>query len=129
DLNLAGYDDDTAENIEENRRRFMTLFNDRYVLATAWQEHGDGVKIVDSAKAALRSDEKYDALASNLAGVLVGVKTADCVPILLGDTERGAYAAVHAGWRGTASRIVEKAIKSLGHTFKSAPADIIAAIG
>jgi len=129
DLNLAGYDDDTAENIEENRRRFMTLFNDRYVLSTAWQEHGDGVKVVDSTEAALRSDERYDALASVLPGTLVGVKPADCVPVLLGRGKLGAFAAVHAGWRGTASRIVEKAIKSLEDNFKSAPADIIAAIG
>ncbi|HSI87638.1 MAG TPA: peptidoglycan editing factor PgeF [Pyrinomonadaceae bacterium] len=129
DLNLAGFDDDTAENIEENRQRFMTLFNDRYVLATAWQEHGDGVKIVDSTEAALRSDERYDALASNLAGVLVGVKTADCVPILLGDKNRGAFAAIHAGWRGTASKIIVKAIAAMNERFHTAPADIVAAIG
>ena len=129
DLNLAGYDDDTAENIEENRRRFLGLFNDGYVLATAWQEHGDGVKVVDSTEAALRSDDRYDALTSDLSGTLVGVKTADCVPILLGDRKRGAYAAVHAGWRGTASRIVEKAMKSMANNFSSEPDDIIAAIG
>jgi polyphenol oxidase len=129
DLNLAGYDDDTAANIEENRRRFLTLFHDNYVLATAWQEHGDGVKVVDSMNAALRSDEKYDAITSNLVGVLAGVKTADCVPVLLGDRNRGAYAAVHAGWRGSASQIVKKALEAMHLNFRTDPADVIAAIG
>lgn len=129
DLNLAGYDNDSAENIEENRRRFLAVFDGGYRLSTVWQEHGDGIKAVRTEEDASRTDEKFDALASNLTGLLVGVKTADCVPILLGDVKTRAYAAIHAGWRGTVRSIAAKAVRMMSSEFGSAPKDIIAAIG
>jgi copper oxidase (laccase) domain-containing protein len=110
---LAGFDDDSSENIFENRRRFLGVFDKEYQLATAWQVHGDGVKIVRSFEDAADDKEKFDALASNVEGVLVGVKTADCVPVLLGDAKTGAFAAVHAGWRGTAQSIVVKTLEKM----------------
>ena len=51
-----------------------------------------------------------DALLENTAGSVVAVKTADCIPILLVDERGRAVAAVHAGWRGTAARIAQKAV-------------------
>src|SRR5204863_4733933 len=48
DLNLAGFDDDTSENIHENRRRFLAVFGGEFQLATAWQVHGDTIKSVRS---------------------------------------------------------------------------------
>jgi polyphenol oxidase len=129
DLNLAGYDEDLAENIEENRRRFLRLFDDKYTLVTAWQVHGDGVKTVGDLNSAAATEEKFDALVSSLPGILVGVKTADCVPLLIADTRKKAFAAVHAGWRGTASSIVRKATERLTHHFGCRPEDLVAAIG
>src|SRR5688572_14408072 len=76
DLNLAGFDEDSAENIYENRRRFLRLFDGEYKLTSAWQVHGDGVKVVAVETDADRSEEKFDALVSDLPGILVGVKTA-----------------------------------------------------
>jgi YfiH family protein len=128
DLNLAGFDDDTAENIHENRRRFLSIFAGEYRLATAWQVHGNGVKVVTEANLA-DSEERFDALTSNLERVLIGVKTADCVPILLGDPVTGSYAAIHAGWRGTVSSVAAKAIDTMQRHFGTDPADLIAAIG
>ncbi len=125
-LNLAGFDEDPAENIEENRRRFLSTFDGEFRLATAWQVHGDDIKIVKDAAA---SDEKYDALISNQPGILVGVKTADCVPVLLGDTRTGAFAAIHAGWRGSAQSIVGKTVKRMREIFGTEAADLICAIG
>jgi copper oxidase (laccase) domain-containing protein len=101
DLNLAGFDEDAHENIFENRRRFLNVFDKDFQLATAWQVHGDGVKIVHSDEDVKNSEEKFDALVSDLENVLVGVKTADCVPVLIGDKKTKTFAAVHAGWRGT----------------------------
>lgn len=129
DLNLAGYDDDSAENIEENRRRFLAAFGDGYRLSTAWQVHGDDVKIVRTDEEASRTDEKYDALASDMSGLLIGVKTADCVPVLVGDPKTRAFAAIHAGWRGTVRSIAVKAIKKMSDEFGSDPKDMVAAIG
>ena len=54
-----------------------------------------------------------DALISDRAGVLVGVKTADCVPILLVDPDDPVVAAIHAGWRGSAENIVAAAVREL----------------
>ena len=128
-LNLAGFDEDSHENIYENRRRFLGVFDKKYKLATAWQVHGDDVKIVRNEKDIRNSEEKYDALVSGLENVLLGVKTADCVPVLLGDKKTGAFAAVHAGWRGTVASIVVKAARKMQSEFGTHPKNLIAAIG
>ncbi|MBS1856197.1 MAG: peptidoglycan editing factor PgeF [Acidobacteria bacterium] len=70
-----------------------------------------------------------DALVENAPGSVIAVKTADCVPILLVDERRRAVAAVHAGWRGTAARIVEHAVEKMHRTFGTEPGDLHAAIG
>lgn len=129
ELNLAGFNEDTRENIYENRRRFLALFTKEYRLATAWQVHGDNIRFVRDHGETGDADERADALVSNLDDVLVGVKTADCVPILIGDKVTGAYAAVHAGWRGTARSITRKAVATLHKEFGSDPKDLICAIG
>jgi polyphenol oxidase len=129
DLNLAGFDEDLAENIYENRRRFLSVFDGGFQLASVWQVHGDGVKIVRTTEEAANSDEKFDALVSNLDNVLVGVKTADCVPILIGDTKTKAYAAVHAGWRGTVQSIVRKSVDVMQKNYGTKPQDLVCAIG
>jgi hypothetical protein len=64
-----------------------------------------------------------------LPGLLIGVKTADCVPVLIGDPGAGAYAAVHAGWRGTAASVAARAAGKMSSIFGSDPSDLICAIG
>ncbi|HTK36916.1 MAG TPA: peptidoglycan editing factor PgeF [Pyrinomonadaceae bacterium] len=129
DLNLAGFDEDSAENIAENRRRFLSLFDEDHLLTTVWQVHGDHVKAVKTLDDAANTEERFDALVSNLSGILVGVKTADCVPVLLGDPVSGAFAAVHAGWRGTVESIVVKAVEKMKENFGTNPEDLVCAIG
>lgn len=129
DLNLAGFDEDAAENIYENRRRFLAMFGGDMTLATVWQMHGDAIKTVASLDDILSPEERADALVSNLSNVLVGVKTADCVPVLIGDRRTGAFASVHAGWRGTVQSIATNTVKKLTDTYGSDPADMICAIG
>lgn len=128
-LNLAGFDEDLAENIYENRRRFLAVLGSRFELATAWQIHGDTIKAVASIDDVRNSEERADALISKLDGVLVGVKTADCVPVLIGDRETGAFAAVHSGWRGTVRSIVAKTVTRMSNVFGSNAADLICSIG
>jgi YfiH family protein len=74
-------------------------------------------------------DERCDALATNRKGVLLGVKTADCVPVILGDARSGACAAVHAGWRGTLAEIVKRALAALREEFGTKAADVRVALG
>lgn len=130
-LNLAGYDEDSAENIAENRRRFLRVLADEneFRLASCWQVHGDEIRVVTDFETALDGDYKKDALVSNHEKVLIGVKTADCVPILIGDAKTKAFAAIHAGWRGTVASIVPKTVWLMREKYNSNPPDLIAAIG
>jgi len=134
-LNLAGFNEDDAENIYQNRRRFLNLFDGEWLLTGCWQVHGIDVRVVqssDDAKAkpgVLGDDEYCDALVSNTPKVLLAVKTADCVPVLIGDRVTRSFAAVHAGWRGTSSSIVKLAIEKLQREFKAQTKDMRAAIG
>jgi polyphenol oxidase len=70
-----------------------------------------------------------DALITREPGVTISVRTADCYPILLVDPEVRAVAVVHAGWRGTAGRIVAKTLERMGSEFGADASKIIAAIG
>src|SRR5918997_5128202 len=81
-LNLAGFDQDSAENIRENRRRFTGALGGDWSLAACWQVHGAEVRVVRDAEAARSEQEHCDAQVTRVAGVLLGVKTADCVPLL-----------------------------------------------
>lgn len=89
----------------------------------AEQVHGDAILYADKRD----TQSAGDALYTDIPGVIVGVKTADCVPILL--TSSIAVAAVHAGWRGTALRVAEKAARLLCERYALAPEDIAAHIG
>jgi YfiH family protein len=62
-------------------------------------------------------------------GLMLGVQTADCVPVLIADTKTRAVAAFHAGWRGTLARIVEQGVGRMRMEFGSRPKDLVAAIG
>ncbi len=70
-----------------------------------------------------------DALMTNVPGLLLVIRTADCLPVLLVDEENRAVAAVHCGWRGTEKRILEKAVKAMGEAYGSKPEEMLAALG
>ena len=70
-----------------------------------------------------------DAAVTALQGVMLGIQTADCAPILLGDSEARAVGAIHAGWRGTAARITEKTVARLACKFNIDPKDLTAVVG
>ena len=89
------------------------------------QKHTDTVLLVEDTM----EDEIADAVVTAEKNVLIGVQTADCVPILLFDKGRQVIGAVHAGWRGTAKGIVKKTIGVMKEKFGSLPNDICAALG
>jgi YfiH family protein len=134
-LSLAGFNEDSAENILENRRRFLKLFSGEWAFAGCWQVHGADVRVVHELEDARPAETQQgdtiycDAIVSATPGVLAGVKTADCVPILLGDATTGAFAAVHAGWRGTLAAIVQVAVDRLVSEFDVNPSNLRVAIG
>jgi len=134
-LNLAGFNEDEAENIHENRRRFLKLFEGDWTLTGCWQTHSADVRIVHNEREAqpkpgvLGDDQYCDALISDTPKILLAVKTADCVPILLGDSETGSFAAIHAGWRGTSASIVVRAVDQLKQEYGSRAENLRVAIG
>ena len=73
--------------------------------------------------------EGVDALMTDLPGVCIGVSTADCIPILLYDPAHHAVCAIHAGWRGTVRRIVEKAVEAMTASYGTQPRHLVAQIG
>lgn len=89
------------------------------------QKHTDKVLILDSDL-----DRKIaDAIITKRKDIVIGVQTADCVPVLLYDVKAHAVGAVHAGWRGTAVRILKETIKAMGDRFNSSASNILVAIG
>lgn len=100
-------------------------------IITAKQIHS---AIVKNARGVMGKDGRgpggeADALISNDTDVLVGIRTADCVPILLADPSTGVVAAIHAGWRGTAEGIAAGAVRSLMAEWQIDPRNLRAAIG
>jgi polyphenol oxidase len=134
-LNLAGFDDDLAENIYENRRRFFNLLEGEWTLAACWQKHTADVRLVENIDDTRQPEKSLgetvycDALTTRTPRILLGVKTADCVPVLLADARSGACAAVHAGWRGTLASIVARTLERMAKEFGVEAADVSAAIG
>jgi len=130
-LNLGFAEWDTRERVQENRDGFCSaLAAARMRLATLSQIHSDVVHIAARAVASRNErPPKGDALITREPGVLLVVQTADCIPILLADTRRRAVAAVHAGWRGTLSRIGAKTIGRMQMEFGTRPEDVFAALG
>jgi YfiH family protein len=95
-------------------------------LATLKQIHSSSCVAAEGRRGLLGEG---DALLEDQPGSVVAVKTADCIPILLVDERRRAVAAVHAGWRGTATRIASKAVAAMAGRFGTRAEDLHAAIG
>lgn len=73
--------------------------------------------------------EGKDALMTTLPHLCIGVSTADCIPVLLYDPRHHAKAAIHAGWRGTVSRIVKETFRKMQRRYATLPEDTLAVIG
>lgn len=129
-LSLGNFSQDERENVIENRRRFLeALGAGDWPLVTARQIHSADINLIDDERSIAADPAACDALASNIAGTLLAVQTADCLPVLIADERTGAFAAVHAGWRGTLAGIVARTIGKLQLRFGSDPNDLHVALG
>jgi len=134
-LNLGFTDWDHRENVLKNRQTFQSALgaNDHTLVALK-QIHSAVVRLAPeiSTDLSLPSGalaQTGDASITNLPSLLLGIQTADCVPIFLVDAKKRVVAAIHAGWRGTLARIAEKAVGEMRKEFGSKPTDILAALG
>lgn len=129
-LNLTNFKGDTPENVAENRRRFLKAIGaEGATIVTARQTHSTDRCFIKSIEQAHSFRNECDAMMTRLSDVLLGIQTADCLPILIADTETRVMAAIHAGWRGTASRITERAVADLMLQHGLSPRHCIAALG
>jgi purine-nucleoside/S-methyl-5'-thioadenosine phosphorylase / adenosine deaminase len=90
------------------------------------QVHSDVVRFIDGAP---RRTLRGDAAVTRRPGLLLAVRTADCLPVLLVETKKRVIAAVHCGWKGTAGRILEKAVLGMVERYGADPAALLAAFG
>lgn len=135
-FNINHYCGDNEEDISKNRALLCLLLGiDEARLVMPHQVHQTEVVAIDKAFLGLSVEEQkarlegVDALMTDMAEVCIGVSTADCIPILLYDKAHHASCAIHAGWRGTVKRIVEKAVAQMASVYGSRPADLLAQIG
>jgi len=126
-LNLGAVEWDKRERVEENKRRFQSALGaTKLTFVSLHQIHSDVVRTIQATPP---KQCKGDALATNKPNLLLGVRTADCSPVLVVDPKERIVAAIHAGWRGTLARIVTKTIGQMQMEFGSNPKDLLAAIG
>lgn len=127
ELNLTFTPHDERENVLRNRGLFAEAITGsaETPLVTVRQIHSSVLVVAGTSDRAC----KADGLITDRPGILIGVQTADCTPVLLADRKRKVVAAFHAGWRGTVRRIVENGIGRMRLEFGSKPEDLIAAVG
>ncbi|WP_114210702.1 peptidoglycan editing factor PgeF [Acidisarcina polymorpha] len=142
ELNLGFTASDNAAAVIENRNLFSRALllssghgsaaaipDKPFGMVTLKQMHSSLVRRVAALDAADRAVLWGDGLITREPGLLLGIQTADCLPVLVVDRKQHAVGAFHAGWRGTLKGIVERGIREMGTEFGSVPEDLTAAIG
>jgi YfiH family protein len=126
-LNVGTGSGDDRQAIAENRRRAIDAVMPEAELATVYQVHSAKAVTVDSP---WPDDErpKADAMATDRPGILLGILTADCAPVLLADPEAGVVGAAHAGWRGALAGVTDSAIEAM-ESLGARRERIVAAVG
>ena len=135
-FNISPYTGDEPQNIARNKAALVEILQiSPENLIFPYQTHDDKVLLIDNDFLLLPSNNKtallhgIDALICNVKHICIGVNTADCVPILLFDTQNNVSAAIHAGWRGVVKNIVSKTIAKMTSEFGTKPQELHAAIG
>ncbi len=107
-----GSGDDPAKVTENRRRALARLEIDGAVLVTAYQVHSAKALVVERPWA--QDDRpRVDGLVTRVPGLALGVLTADCVPVLLADSQAGVVGAAHAGWHGALAGVLESTVEAM----------------
>jgi hypothetical protein len=126
-LNLSYKVGDKKENVIANRKKIaeaLSISPDRLIFPD--QTHSSNTKIITTGEEDL-SDT--DALITDKKNICISVMSADCVPVLLYDPSNKIIGAIHAGWKGTVARIVNKTVTLMQKEFGVSASDLIAGIG
>lgn len=130
-LNLGFTKEDKREHVQRNRELFIRAVaaeskGKQWPLVNLSQVHSPVIFRVNGTDGVPHAG---DGLITNTPGILIAVKIADCMPVIAVDTVARTVGVFHAGWRGTAQRIVEKGIGEMRRQFGSNPKDIRVVIG
>jgi polyphenol oxidase len=130
-LNLGFTQHDSRRAVERNREAFLRQVGavtggKVWPLVSLRQIHSDLVHCISEPTTEQLAG---DGLITRTPGILLGIQTADCLPIILVDRKCRAVGVFHAGWRGTVKRIVEKGVGEMRRWFGTKARDIKAAIG
>ena len=134
-LNCNDYCGDDLEHVKKNQELLRNLLPGHPELIIPHQVHKTVVGVIDETF--LQSDEAtrkmnlegVDAIVSDCRGICLCISTADCIPVLCYDTRKQVVAAIHAGWRGTVERIVEKTLLVMEKQYGTSASDVRAVIG
>ena len=128
-FNCTHYCEDNPEHVKANLETLSWLLPERpRVIVIPRQTHTTNVQVINDVPTPEELQD-VDAVVTQLKDFCLCVSTADCVPVLLYDKEKEVIAAVHAGWRGTVERIVEKTIEVMKSHYGSEGKDLVACIG
>ena len=111
-LNVGTGSGDEREAIAENRRRAIDAVLPGAELATVHQVHSAEARYV-AAPWPQQERPRADAMVTDRPGVLLGILSADCAPVLLADAEAGVVGAAHAGWRGALAGVTDSVIAEM----------------
>jgi YfiH family protein len=121
---------DTEENVAENASRLMRAIGaPDSAMVRVRQVHGCAVVDCRAGDRGVLAGREADALVSAAPSVAPCVRTADCVPVLVGCARSGAVAAIHAGWRGIVAGVVGRAVDAMVRDHGADPCELVAAIG
>jgi YfiH family protein len=125
-MNLSDLNGDEAVSVAENWRRLHQSLAPNLTFARLIQVHGSEVIIVTRENAAERP--RADAMVTGEPGVILGIFTADCVPVLLSAARARVSGALHAGWRGVLGGVAGAGVAAM-NSLGAAPGVIRAALG
>ena len=134
---MAKLNDVPGQNIKEYEKIADTLGFSVNNIISAHQKHTDNILVCDKTFRQNRPDSLlplpddyiYDAMITDIPGILLSVRTADCVPVLFWDEENNAVGAAHCGWRGTIDRLQVKTVLKMQEIYGVLPKNLKAAIG
>lgn len=128
-MNLSAHVGDDPENVRENLERLHTALGlERQATVDASQAQADRVAQVTLDQRGTRISG-VDGLITNVPGLPLMLRFADCVPILLYDPAQRAIGIAHAGWRGTVSHVLTNTVNAMSQAFGTHPQDLVACIG
>jgi purine-nucleoside/S-methyl-5'-thioadenosine phosphorylase / adenosine deaminase len=128
-LNLSAHIGDDRVNVDENLTRLHRAINlESTATVDARQAQGGQVALVSEAQRGTRIVD-VDALITNVPGVPLMLRFADCVPILFYDPMHRAIGIAHAGWRGTLAKVVANTVRAMIEAFGSEPRELYACVG